>query len=371
MGQGMFHPDVVFDPDPNNDATVANIFLRNLIAPSTEMLSRDANGEGNPDRKGALLQTASLSRREVLFSSDGDYLAGGLPLITRVQMFARNWQTGSVELISARPDGQLSLWDSGNAGWSGDGRFVVFQTSATDLTGDNPLGHQQLFLRDRLARTTQRLSRPWNGGEFPTGFIFYGKPALTRDGRYILYMVGLVDGITPDDNPGVSDIYLFDRETRTTQLVTRSRNNVPVDGWAYSPDISADGRVIVYFSRASNILQGVSSTPAMYVEDRLTGELINVSATLPLPVGNFVPDVDLSEDGRTLAFGWQAGDTADPSLRRRHLIYVVELRGLEPPASSAAAVPATSARALLVIAGLLAALGLHALARRRGDAGTA
>ncbi|MCQ4167454.1 TolB family protein [Tahibacter harae] len=365
LGQGMFHPDVRGDENPNGDATVANVFLRNLTVPSTEMLSRGADGGGNPGGRTALLQAANLRRQEVLFSSSGNFLASAPQILNDAQLFARSWRTGQIELISARPDGQISQRSAGNASWSGDGRFVVFQSNAADLTHDNPLEHRQLFLRDRLAGTTQRLTRPWNGGEFPTGSIFYGKPSLSHDGRYIVFMAGLVDGITPDDNPGVSDIYLFDRHTRTTQLVTRSRDNVASDGWAYSPDISNDGRVVAYFSRATNMLPGISSTPAVYVEDRLTGELIAVSSTLAPPFGNFVPQIDLSEDGRKLAFSWQADDTADPSLRRRYLIYVVDLNGLEPPASRAAAVPSTSPRALLVIASLLAAVSLCVLAERR------
>ncbi|MCQ4167061.1 hypothetical protein NM961_20285 [Tahibacter sp. P2K] len=365
LGQGMFHPDVNGDADPNGDATVANVFLRDFTVPSTEMLSRGPDGGGNPGGRSALLQAANLDRQEVLFSSSGNFLTNSPLILNDAQLFARSWLTGQIELISARPDGEISRRGSGNAGWSGDGRFVVFQSGATDLTGDNPLGYSQLFLRDRLARTTQRLARPWNGGEFPTGFIYYGKPALTRDGRFVLFLVGLVDGITPDDNPGVSDVYLFDRHTQSTQLVTRSRNTAPADGYAYSPDISADGRVIAYFSRATNMLPGVTSPPAVYVEDRLTGERITVSTALAPLFGNFSPQVDLSEDGRTVAFSWRADDTADPSLRRRYLIYVVDLDGLEPPASTAAAVPAASPRALFVIAGLLAAAALGALAGRR------
>lgn len=356
-GEGFFHPDIIWIPPPLPDAAQANVFLRSFDPPRTDLLGRAADGEGNPDRQGAALSDALPHRDEVLFASSGDYVGDGTSgSQSPGQLYVRNWQTGQVERLSARPDGGSSSRGAGSGRLSSDGRFAVFTSSASDVTADNPLNYEQLFLRDRLLRTTRRLTFPWQGGEFSEGISYgpniSGVTSITRDGRKVLFTASLNDEFVPNDNPGYADVYRLDTQTGVTELISRSHDGSPTDGSAFNSAMSDDGRIVAYYTRATNTLAVPAPKPAIYVRDLLTDEVVNVTASLGgLP--NQRPTMDLSADGSVLAFDWQVDNPALPDMHRRNLIFTVELRGIEPP-RPAAPVPSLSPFAATLLAGLIA-----------------
>jgi Tol biopolymer transport system component len=372
-GQGMFHPDVVYVPPGTPDYETQNVFLRDLTVPSTQLLSRALSGEGNPQREGALIQDVLMSRTSVLFASTADYVGdrGPNPEPSFIQeIYSRDWSSGAVERISARPDGSRSNRGAGNASYSPDGRFVIFESRASDITSDNPGQMPQLFVRDRLTGSTARVSKPWSAAEF-SGAPNYRTPRLSAGGRFVVFTASLNDEFTPDDNPGVGDTYLIDRQAGTTELVSRTHDGASSDGSSLGADMSADGRVIAFYSRATNLLPGQPAVPAVYVKDRYTGAMINATATLGEVTQFFISQIDLSADGRHLAFSWRVNDPGQPLLHDRVVIYTVELSGFGAPPETVP-VPAGSLFGWAIIASLLALLGLGNLAtagRREGRLG--
>lgn len=370
--EGLFHPDVVWVPPGSADASTPNVFLRTFAPPSTELLGRHLNGEGNPELRGASLSHANADRHEVLFSSRGNYVgaAGELPANVS-EIFLRNWHSGAVERISARPDGGKSASDALIGSISANGRYVVFLSQASDITTDNPLGFNQLFLRDRQTGTTRRLTRPWSGGEFSpsppfnVGPNYSIRPRLSQTGALVLFSAGLNDEFTPDDNIGFSDVYLLDVGTGQTELISKGFNGAQTNGSSTSLAMSADARFVAFFSRASNITGVSNPYSAIYVKDRTTGEIVNVTASLgrtnPSP---FVPHIDMSPDGHTLVFSWRGDDPAYPDVFGRVLIYSVALTG-NGLAPTAVPVPAASPVVSVGMAVLIGSLGAMVLAYRR------
>jgi hypothetical protein len=114
---------------------------------------------------------------------------------------------------------------------------------------------------------------------------------------------------------------------------------------------------VVFASRASNLL-ATPQLPGVYVKDRWTGELINISAPLGAPGFQHISHASISADGTTVAFEWRFADDY-PLLGGRSLIYTVQLRGT--PVSSPLAVPALHRLTLWALAGLFLLLGLKAL----------
>lgn len=365
-GEGMFHPDVVSAPGVG-DRQIANVFLRDFLPPATLLLTRSASGEGNPERAGVLLRDVVVDQSEILFSSVANYVndTDALPASTS-ELFSRNWQSGVVERISARPDGGQSAATATLASYSADGRYVVFLSRATDVTGDNPLGLQQLFLRDRESATTTRLTRPWQGGEFDASGPFGGGPSyqqpprLAANGRLVAFQAALNDEFVADDNVGVADIYLLDRQSNTTELISRARGSESADGSSSAFDISEDGDTIAFFTRATNILAGVAS-PAIYLKSRSTGAIVNVTQPFGELSNTYTPWLDLSEDGSTLSFTWRVNNPALPDLNGRTLVYTVSVRG----AADVVPVPAMSLLALLSMMVLLGAGARVGIARRQ------
>ncbi len=345
------HPDLTF---PYTGFGVSNPFLRDRQAGTTELLGRNAAGSFAPQTGSAQLSGVSFPTHRVLFTSQSNMIDATAPPIPRpVQVYVRDWVTGAVTLVTRTPGGDFSTTGaSGGSALSPDGRFVAFMSSATDLNAENPLGTDQLMIHDLTTGSTRRLSYSQSGGEF-TGPGYYQAKAGTfsADGS-LLAVEANSDELTPVDALGLPDVYVIDTAARQYTLVSSGFNSTRPNGGSFEPSISGDGRYVVFFSRASNLLP-TPQPPSIYVKDRLTGELLNVSAPLGTPRAGYVPLTAISADGSTVAFDWRHPD-ADPALSSRTLVYSVRLRGA--PVAAPVNVPATNPLSLLAgVLGLLLA----------------
>lgn len=347
------HPDLTF---PYTGGGLNNAFLRDRVAGTTELLGRNNTGHFAPQTGTTQLGGVSFSRTRVLFTSESNMIDGSTPPLPRpVQVYVRDWSTGVVTLVTRTPSGAFSMaGTSGAATLSPDGRWVAFMSYASDLNTENPTGTEQLMLHDLNTGSTRRLSYPQSGGEF-TGVPYYQGPAgrFSGDGQ-LLVVAASSDELGPGDGIGFSDIYVVHTQTGRYELISSGFNGTRPDNSSFWPSISADGRYVSFFSRASNLLS-TPQAPSVYVKDRLTGEIVNVSAPLGAPLNFWVSRTDISADGTTVAFDWRHPD-ADPVLGSRTLVYSAQLRG--SPVAAAVAVPATGMRMLTFGALALVLIGL-------------
>ncbi|HVF61947.1 MAG TPA: hypothetical protein VNJ70_19240 [Thermoanaerobaculia bacterium] len=160
---------------------------------------------------------------------------------------------------------------------SRDGRYVAYTSPADDLIGGmNSSGYDNLYLFDRVTGVNTLASRsaasPTVGGNDHTH-----QAALDSEGRFVAFAseaTNLVAG--QDDGNGSPDIFLYDRASGATVLVSRSANGVSRTGQGYSwePEISADGRYVAYASRAPDLVPGGLDTNGqfdVFLFDRTTG----------------------------------------------------------------------------------------------------
>jgi Tol biopolymer transport system component len=167
-------------------------------------------------------------------------------------LFVRDRRFGTTALVSVSSAGV-----AGNAGgvaggvaMSLDGRFIAFDSASTDLVANDTNGTADVFVRDLRRRTTERVSvssagRQGNGSS--------GLPSISADGRFVAYgssSTNLVPGVATD----VTRVYLFDRQTRVTRLVTRTFDGTPPDFGGGQPALSGNARVIAMQSLASNLV---------------------------------------------------------------------------------------------------------------------
>jgi Tol biopolymer transport system component len=207
---------------------------------------------------------------------------------------------------------------SGDASISADGRYAAFDSAALNLIAGQEDGNKpwegDVFLRDMLAGTTVLVSRSASSPN-RTGNGHSYTPVISADGRYVAFgsnSTDLVPGQT-DGNLG-SDIFLYDRVTGTTALVSHSSTSASqaaVQGssaWA----ISADGGFVLFTSGANDLVAGQVNNggPNTFLYDRGTGTVALVSHIpgSPATTGNGaspsffgIPPV-LSADGRFVAF---------------------------------------------------------------------
>ena len=342
-------------PRPTPDGGWPQVYLRDIVHQTTEWLTPPVFV---PFRT-ALARDASLQRREVLYTTDAND-TGSLdtngPFMH--DLFVKNWATGIVELISVSPMGQQGDGSSGLARLSPDGRYVVFQSNAGNLTNDNPLRLYNLFLRDRMLGTTRRLTFPWGGGEFSSQPSFSSSLHMTADNRYVIFSAAGVR-FTEDDDPVYGGIYEIDLQASTIRMLPRAANGDPSNAPAGRPALSEDGRFLAFLSSATNLTSEPGPVPAVFVQDRWTGNTVNVSAALGTPPDPLVINIAISADGSTVAFEWPKWNATYPTLLDNQQIYTVRLRGDLPPVESVA-VPVASRHALALLVLLLSLAALLA-----------
>lgn len=208
--------------------------------------------------------------------------------------------TGGVE-----PDGP-----SQNQTMSDDGRFIVFSTRDTKIVENNPDGQRHILVHDRHTGVTESVTRTPEGNS-PNGPSFFSD--ISDDGRYVVFDSFATDIVQGDTN-GWTDVFLHDRVTGTTEKLSLGHDGSQVNSPATNPDISGNGRFVKFQSSASNLVPGVhDSFPGyLYVVDRATGRIERVSLRsdgTEADSGGFLGDI--SDDGRYVYYSSWA-DTLTP-----------------------------------------------------------
>ena len=224
------------------------------------------------------------------------------------QVYARNVEiilSGLVSESSAGTPGNKASQNSGfPPGISADGHVIVFSSLANNLVPGDTNNLEDVFVVDTKLNTIELVSQGIDGpGDGPSTF-----PKISADGRFIVYQ-SLATNILGLDNHGVPDIFVYDREQNATILVSLNRDGEPPNGASITPDISEDGRVVAYASRATDLVDEPTNGAfeQIYVIDldqQLT-QLVSVSTAGRAGNGiSFLPD--LSRNGSQVAFKSEA-----------------------------------------------------------------
>lgn len=184
---------------------------------------------------------------------------------------ATSARIGPFELISQTPEGTGGDHRSALPSVSNNGRYVGFESSATDLVDIDTNGDYQTYVRDRRTATTELLSTTPEGA---AGNDSSWPPELSATGRYAVFASDASD-LVPGDTGTYQDVFLVDRSTGLTTIISRGIGDVPADGSSYHPGVSDDGRFVVFMSAASNLtreptFQGVDPYD-VFVRDMTTG----------------------------------------------------------------------------------------------------
>lgn len=362
MANGPLHPDF---PLPWSWHSSHNAFyLRDRSLATTELISRDAQGQALNGVVHSGGRFAWFDRQEILFTFQGDLRTGPNDSgLIWPQLWIRNWATGAVELVSGTPTGQLSVGGTLPGDFTPDGRYVLFGGGGNTFGPPAREGDFNLYLRDRVSASTSRLTFPASGGEFTGNELLVGtRSRLSADGRYFAFSAR-----GPEIHPDVTGpldwhAYVFDRQTGAREHVS------PTPGYRSSNDIadmSADGRYVVWYSRRLDYVgpNPWDGTRAIWILDRRTGRRANVTASLGLS-DDWYGGASLSADGSVIAFTWSVFDPTNPGSPARSMVYVAEVQGTGP-APPVRAVPVGSVWGVVALVGLVLGLGLMVRRNRR------
>lgn len=303
-----------------------DVFLRDLRANTTQRASVASNGtEGNGESYQA---SVSGDGNYVAFVSDANNLVAR-DLNGARDIFIRDRVAGRTERVSIASDGtEGSAWST-SPSISDNGRYVAFASLAPNLVPGDGNGTWDIFVHDRGAHTTERVSvGPRIGAANPAeadGASY--EPSISADGLHVAFTSMATNLVAPADGNGVEDVFVRDRGRGTTSRVSVDTNRVEGNGDSESPSISGDGRYVVFASRASNLVRGdANGTWDVFVHDLSTWVTRRASTSLAGTEANSSSHgPQVSDDGSWVAFHSDAqnllpGDTngvTDVFLRRR------------------------------------------------------
>jgi Tol biopolymer transport system component len=254
-------------------------------------------------------------------SGDGRYVAFGSSATNLVaddtngftDVFVRDHQTGDTERVSVGSTGGQADGFGHTPSISDDGHFIAYMSEATNLVAGDTNGTSDVFVHDRTTGATARVSVDSAGTQANGGGS--GEASISDDGRYVAFLSFATNLVTGDDNAH-GDVFVHDRTTGATERVSVDSTGTQANDLSGDPSISDDGRYIAYMSEATNLVAGDTNTNSdVFVHDRRTGRTERVSVDSTGTQGGQVSvGASISGDARYVAFysfatNLVAGDT--------------------------------------------------------------
>src|SRR5215210_3627961 len=233
-------------------------------------------------------------------------MASGLPAARAAQLDLLS------KVFAPRRASDTASGESDTRSISADGRFLVFLSTAANLVPGqiDENNANDVFLRDRVTGTTLLVSRSASSPA-TTGDASSDDAVISADGRYVAFVSLARNLIAGQVGPQLlSDVFLFDRVTGTTTLVSRSAASARTAGDQASdhPVLSADGRYVAFTSFATNFVPrqtGNNGSPNVFLWDRRSGRTTLVShaaGSAARVAGSGSSPISISADGGWIAF---------------------------------------------------------------------
>lgn len=275
--------------------------------PADGRVSVDSN-EGQADDVGAVsalsfAEDMTPDGRFVVFTSLAADLAAGDDNEV-FDVYLRDRLLGTTERISVSSAEVGANDTSGGGAISDDGRYVVFHSKATNLAaGVDALGFFDVFVRDRQAGTTVRVSDGFQVGR-PRGNGNSTNAAISGDGTTVAFHSDASNLVSGDGN-GVTDVFVADRATLTISRASVANDESESGGASSAATIDHDGNVVAFQSDAADLI-GLNDTNGVrdvFARNLTTGTTFRVSvnsSNQQVFQASFVPSI--SDSGLTFAF---------------------------------------------------------------------
>jgi hypothetical protein len=279
-------------------------FVRDTALGTTQLMTADSNGTpsgGNP-----LQLSLSGDGRFVAMAVSGGVLVPGT---TGTQIYVKDRMTGAVELISKDTNGVSGNDVSFNPSITPDGRYVTFESTATNLVPNDTNALQDVFIHDRQTGITELVSVNSSGNQ--TRFYLAQNSSPSADGRYVAFESGAPNLLpaTLSYNHAIN-VFVRDRMMGTTSVVSVTSTGGLANFDSTHPMISANGNAVAFMSIATNLVSSdTNPQPDIFVHDLTTGATELISIAQSGHSGAF-PSVypSISGDGTRVAFMSQAND---------------------------------------------------------------
>ena len=328
--------DNLFTEDDNGSL---NIFVRDLVAGTTTLVSRASGAGGAGGDDDSQRPDISADGRYVVFQSDADNLAPAAD-DAFTNIFVRDLVANTTRLVSRAPG-------RGGAGANGDSSFpyisasgarVAFQSGANNLSAEDGDAFQNIFVRDLAAGTNALVSRATGvAGARANGDSV--EPEMSSSGRYVTF-VSAANNLAPDDDNAVRNVFLRDLDESTTTLVSRATGTGGAGGNADSfLAVVSDNARVAFSSDANNL----SSEDGDGFENVFVRDALNATTTLVsraagaagAPANESSIEPATSADGRYVAIVSLATNLAAGTVAGEQYVYRRDVLGDAPVATPA------------------------------------
>jgi Tol biopolymer transport system component len=275
--------------------------------------------DGAPGNADSFAPSLSADGSTVAFASLATNFSGP-DAVHVVNVFVRDQRTGRTERISEGLGDTDTDGDSKSPSVSADGSAVAFESSASNLVPGDANGVSDVFVRDRATGRTTLVSVDSDGQPGNEGSF---TPSISADGRYVAF-ASEATALVPGDHNRAEDVFVHDRRTGKTIKVSAGSDGRPANGNSYSPAISADGRFVAFASEATNLVRAdTNGATDIFVHDLATGRTVRVSVAsngAEADSDAFTPSI--SGDGRFVAFVTDAGNLRSGDGNRASDVFV-------------------------------------------------
>lgn len=262
-----------------------DVFLHDRDTGQTVRVSEDAIGVQGNGRSDCPCPVSG-DGQVVAFSSKATNFISPYFGSQRYLVYLKDLSTGAIELVSKDSDGTPANREAGASNGGSRGldmdtaaRSITFISYATNLDPRATNGRFHIFLYERDTENTAVIDLNTNG---IAGSQDSTRPQLSPDGRFVAFNSQASDLITNDANGFDSDVFLYDRDTDSLELVSKSSSGTQGNERSESPSVSSDGNLVAFNSKASNLVDDDTSTcrfprDDVFVHNRSTGVTIRVN----------------------------------------------------------------------------------------------
>jgi Tol biopolymer transport system component len=293
-------------PGDTND--MMDVFVHNRGSGQTTRISVSTGGQqGNGSSDSGAM---SANGRYVVFASTASNLVEG-DTNRASDVFLHDQASGVTSRVSLSGRGRQANGPSFMPAISADGRYVAFQSFASNLVRGDTNGLTDVFVRDLVTGKTTRVSLTSRGRQARCniGACESTEPVLSAHGRYVAFQSSATNLVQHDTNR-LGDVFIRDRRTgKTTRVSVDSRGRQGggdrTNNGSNAPAISLNGRYVVFHSADSNLVRGDTNRVFdIFVHDRRTHRTMRVSISTAGAQANAesLGAASISSDGRYVAF---------------------------------------------------------------------
>ncbi len=260
---------------------------------TTELVS--IASDGTPGNDYSHTPSISANGRSVAFTSAASNLVKG-DTNKAFDVFVHDRKTGKTKRVSVSSDGSQGNNFSYASAISADGRHVAFSSLASNLVSEDKNNNYDVFVHDLENDETELVSVSNRGSQGNSWSI---GTSISADGRFVAFTSYSSNLVHPDTNGFGSDVFLHDRQTGTTELISLDAQGLQFEPGAESPYISPDGRYVLFTAYIESQIPGGGIQVVPYIRDRISSISEQINVNCPAEWDCALPHADsLSADGR-------------------------------------------------------------------------